>query len=153
MPVQAAPLVNIALRVELVGYVRKKPNLLKEPRLRNPLLQPNVRPLPRRGQGAVGLPGLMVIVGNIRKYLKLQPMDTEMYVILILAILVWLALAIIVIRLAIRHKRTMWNQQQIINLLVLIAEKSHTDVNSEKLTMLKQMNNNVSDEFLMNPFK
>lgn len=81
-------------------------------------------------------------------------MDTEMYVILILSILIWLALAIIAIRLAIRHTRAMWNQQQIINLLIVIAEKSLTDVDSEKLTMLKQMNNNnVNDDFLMNPFK
>ena len=67
MPVQAAPLVNIALLVELVGYVRKKPNLLRVHRLRNPLLQLNAKLLPRRGQGVVGLPGLMGIVGNILK--------------------------------------------------------------------------------------
>jgi len=80
-------------------------------------------------------------------------METEFYIILILAILIWLTLAIIVIRVAIRHRRTIWNQQQIINLLLLIAEKSAKDVDLEKLEMLKQMNNNVSDEFLINPFK
>lgn len=79
-------------------------------------------------------------------------MDTEVYLILILSILVWLSLSIITIRLAIRHKRMVWNQQQIINLLIIIAEKSVTDSDREKLIMLKQKNNLESDEFLFNPF-
>ena len=74
-------------------------------------------------------------------------LDTSTIILIAVAALaVWLTLLFFFLRYTYRIKRQLWNQQQQINLLVMIADK--LGVPEKEMEIIKTRNDNQDDEYL-----